>query len=98
MVESPLESASNHIADPPGQFTRIVFATGETNMTAGLEKKQGIQLYSPAFFGACSVGGALSCGLTHTLVTPLDLVKCRRQVSRLPFGKGDLCWCLFVEG
>lgn len=50
-------------------------------MTAGLEKKQGIQLYSPAFFGACSVGGALSCGLTHTLVTPLDLVKCRRQVD-----------------
>ncbi len=27
------------------------------------------------------MGGALSCGLTHTLVTPLDLVKCRRQVD-----------------
>jgi hypothetical protein len=40
-----------------------------------------ISLYSPEFYAACAAGGALSCGLTHTLVTPLDLVKCRRQVS-----------------
>ena len=28
------------------------------------------------------MGGALSCGLTHTAVTPLDLVKCRLQVNK----------------
>lgn len=29
----------------------------------------------------CGLGGILSCGLTHTMVTPLDLVKCRIQVD-----------------
>lgn len=27
------------------------------------------------------VGGALACGLTHTLVTPLDVVKCNMQAN-----------------
>jgi len=25
------------------------------------------------------IGGALGCGLTHTFVTPLDVVKCNMQ-------------------
>lgn len=29
----------------------------------------------------CGLGGILSCGITHTLVVPLDLVKCRLQVD-----------------
>jgi solute carrier family 25 phosphate transporter 3 len=36
---------------------------------------------SPEFYALCSFGGALSCGLTHTAVVPLDLVKCRLQVD-----------------
>jgi solute carrier family 25 phosphate transporter 3 len=40
-----------------------------------------IELYSPTFYAACTFGGVLACGLTHTAVTPLDLVKCRRQVD-----------------
>jgi solute carrier family 25 (mitochondrial phosphate transporter), member 3 len=40
-----------------------------------------ILLFTPEFYAACSLGGALSCGTTHALVTPLDLVKCRRQVN-----------------
>ena len=39
-----------------------------------------IEMYSPAFYAACTFGGILSCGLTHTGVTPLDLVKCNMQV------------------
>lgn len=34
------------------------------------------------FYGLCAVGGLLSCGLTHTAVVPLDLVKCRIQVDK----------------
>ncbi|RFU36108.1 hypothetical protein B7463_g282, partial [Scytalidium lignicola] len=40
-----------------------------------------IELYSAKYYAACTFGGLLACGLTHTAVTPLDLVKCRRQVD-----------------
>lgn len=36
---------------------------------------------SGQYYALCSVGGLLSCGLTHTAVVPLDLVKCRMQVD-----------------
>jgi hypothetical protein len=39
-----------------------------------------IEMFSPAYYAACTAGGVLSCGLTHTAVTPLDLVKCNMQV------------------
>ncbi|CAG8720218.1 8342_t:CDS:2, partial [Racocetra fulgida] len=45
-----------------------------------LEKKS-IELYSGKYYITCAFGGVLACGLTHTFVTPLDLVKCRRQVD-----------------
>jgi len=40
-----------------------------------------IELYSAKYYAACTLGGLLACGVTHTAVTPLDLVKCRRQVD-----------------
>ncbi|KAJ1906082.1 Cu/Pi carrier [Tieghemiomyces parasiticus] len=40
-----------------------------------------IELYSGRFFYTCGLGGALACGMTHAFVTPLDLVKCRRQID-----------------
>lgn len=33
------------------------------------------------YYLKCMGGGALSCGLTHTLVTPLDVTKCNMQVN-----------------
>lgn len=39
-----------------------------------------IAMYSPAFYAASAAGGSLSCGLTHTALTPLDIVKCNMQV------------------
>jgi len=44
-----------------------------------------IQLYSAEYFLYCGVGGILSCGITHTLVTPLDLVKCNVQTNAKEF-------------
>lgn len=32
------------------------------------------------------IGGAIACGGTHTMVTPLDVVKCNMQV-----GVKDVC-------
>ncbi|KAF8456224.1 mitochondrial carrier domain-containing protein [Terfezia claveryi] len=53
------------------------------------EKVGGIELHSPKFYATCTLGGLLACGLTHTAVTPLDLVKCRRQVDPKLY-KGNL--------
>jgi len=33
------------------------------------------------YFALCGFGGILSCGITHTALVPLDLVKCRIQVN-----------------
>merc|ERR1712211_152828 len=37
---------------------------------------------STKYFALCAFGGVLSRGITHTAVTPLDLVKCRLQVNK----------------
>lgn len=49
----------------------LAFAPAETK----------IELYTPKYYGVCAVGGALCCGLTHTAVTPLDVVKCNMQTN-----------------
>ena len=33
------------------------------------------------YYAKCVFGGILSCGITHTAITPLDVVKCNMQVS-----------------
>ena len=41
-----------------------------------------VEFGSAKYYALCGFGGVLSCGLTHTMVTPLDLVKCRLQVDK----------------
>ncbi|KAH8602538.1 mitochondrial phosphate carrier protein 2 [Bisporella sp. PMI_857] len=53
----------------------------EKASAAARGKTGNIELYSAKYYAACTVGGLLACGLTHLAVTPLDLVKCRRQVD-----------------
>ncbi|KAL6716902.1 Cu/Pi carrier [Lecanora helva] len=49
-------------------------AHNDTKMPARSTKsKGGIELYTPTYFGACTLGGVVACGPTHTSVTPLDL-------------------------
>lgn len=50
-----------------------------------------IELYSGKYYAACALGGILACGITHAFVTPLDLVKCRRQVR--PCSPHAQRWC-----
>merc|ERR1711898_48907 len=45
------------------------------------EQQYSFEVGTGKFYALCAVGGALSCGLTHTMVVPLDLVKCRLQVD-----------------
>ncbi len=43
--------------------------------TAGLVPHDNI------YYGKCLFGGALACGSTHLLITPLDVTKCNMQVK-----------------
>ncbi|KAF2767242.1 mitochondrial carrier [Teratosphaeria nubilosa] len=54
------------------------------------EKK--IELFSGTYFSACTLGGIIACGPTHTSVTPLDLVKCRRQVDSKLYTSNLQAW------
>ncbi|XP_067283751.1 solute carrier family 25 member 3a [Pseudorasbora parva] len=40
---------------------------------------------SNKYYALCGFGGILSCGLTHTAVVPLDLIKCRIQVDPVKY-------------
>ncbi|PAA54498.1 hypothetical protein BOX15_Mlig010018g1, partial [Macrostomum lignano] len=40
---------------------------------------------STKYYAYCGFGGIVSCGLTHTAVVPLDLVKCRMQVDPVKY-------------
>ncbi|OLL23857.1 putative mitochondrial phosphate carrier protein [Neolecta irregularis DAH-3] len=51
-----------------------------------------IELYSGKYYTACMIGGILACGPTHTIVTPLDLVKCRRQVNAKLYKSNIEAW------
>ena len=48
-----------------------------------------IVLYSPSYFAACAVGGALSCGVTHTALTPIDLLKTNQQANPQLFSQSS---------
>lgn len=52
---------------------------------AAAEQGDSCEFASPKYFALCGLGGVLSCGLTHTMVVPLDLVKCRLQVDPVKY-------------
>lgn len=45
------------------------------------QTKATVEVGSLKFYGLCGLGGILSCGITHTALTPLDMVKCRIQTN-----------------
>eukprot|EP01024_Parvocaulis_polyphysoides_P051113 TRINITY_DN500_c0_g1_i3.p1 TRINITY_DN500_c0_g1~~TRINITY_DN500_c0_g1_i3.p1 ORF type:complete len:321 (-),score=44.32 TRINITY_DN500_c0_g1_i3:195-1157(-) len=53
----------------------------EPLMACSALEKPKIKMHSGEFYQACTIGGILSCGLTHTMVTPLDVVKCNIQTN-----------------
>ncbi|KAI1813296.1 mitochondrial phosphate carrier protein [Poronia punctata] len=56
-----------------------------------------LELYSGGFYAAATFGGLMACGLTHTAVTPLDLVKCRRQVDSKLYKGNFQAWGLIYR-
>ncbi len=50
-------------------------------LSAAAAETYSCEFGSGTYYAYCGLGGLLSCGITHTMVTPLDLVKCRLQVT-----------------
>lgn len=59
--------------------------------------KPSIPLYSNKYFATCALGGVLACGITHSAVTPLDLVKCRLQVDPTLYKGNFHAWKTIVS-
>jgi len=59
--------------------------------------KPKIELYSGKYFAACAIGGIIACGPTHTAVTPLDLVKTRRQVDSKLYKSNVQAWSMIYR-
>ena len=55
---------------------------GQRDLVAAATEEYSCEFGSQKYFALCAFGGVLSCGITHTAVTPLDLVKCRLQVDK----------------
>ena len=51
----------------PFQTTVLSFSGDEDSCEYGSAK----------FYALCGLGGVMSCGITHTALVPLDLIKCR---------------------
>merc|ERR1712002_1297732 len=49
--------------------------------SAAADDTPSCEIGSAKYYALCAVGGLLSCGITHTAIVPLDLVKCRIQVD-----------------
>ena len=48
-------------------------------------------VHDMSYYSKCMMGGILACGLTHTAVCPLDVIKCKEQASTNKLGfKGRL--------
>ncbi|KAK4316081.1 hypothetical protein Pmani_012725 [Petrolisthes manimaculis] len=50
-------------------------------ISAASTEQNSCEYGSGKYYLLCGFGGLLSCGITHTAVVPLDLVKCRIQVN-----------------
>ncbi|XP_002739723.1 solute carrier family 25 member 3-like [Saccoglossus kowalevskii] len=66
------------------QSTDVVPA--RTISAATVAEGDSCEFGSGTFFAYCGLGGILSCGITHTAIVPLDLVKCRIQVDPGKYG------------
>lgn len=77
----PVWSATDDAKNKANQLSDAAVAEFEKASSKAQAKAGKIELYSPKYYAACTFGGIMACGLTHTAVTPLDLVKCRRQVD-----------------
>ncbi|KAK6317828.1 hypothetical protein J4Q44_G00111190 [Coregonus suidteri] len=81
----PLQRAAVHSTKSRGAITKPCCRTWTKQTHIGCRCSgrggQFCEFGSRKYYALCGFGGILSCGITHTAVVPLDLVKCRLQVD-----------------
>lgn len=78
-----MDSSSQPSVFPSSSTKNFLVAAPKEGSGSSSGSGYKVEMYTPAFYAASAVGGILSCGPTHTAVTPLDIVKCNMQV--LPY-------------
>ncbi|KAI0021034.1 mitochondrial carrier domain-containing protein [Xylariomycetidae sp. FL0641] len=89
--------AAYSVTDKAKELSAEAQAEFDKASKAAQAKAGKIELYSGKYYAACTFGGLLACGLTHTAVTPLDLVKCRRQVDSKLYKGNFQAWGLIYR-
>jgi len=81
----PRSEEQQPAVDTPSQIQSAVFSAmngRKGSVVAAAPAEPGaIKMYSPEYYMTCALGGVVSCGATHTAVTPLDVVKCNIQTD-----------------
>lgn len=85
-MPSPLTEVAknNPFGSPPSAMVtpkRPVFSQRRNVLLSAKDTGNSCEFGSMKYYALCGFGGILSCGITHTGVVPLDLVKCRIQVD-----------------
>jgi len=69
-------------------FTTIKTMSQQKPMSVGIPQQKewdaryaGAVPHTNEYYAKCCLGGIFACGLTHTLITPLDVTKCNMQVN-----------------
>jgi len=88
MFAKYLENAKNSPFASPFQAQCEGLKINENRTIAACSVNEGdsCEFASGKFFALCGLGGILSCGVTHTAIVPIDLVKCRLQVDGAKYG------------
>jgi len=78
-AECQARTASTECLAPAVQTTGAGLVAGRNIAAASASGE--VEFGSQKYYALCGLGGMLSCGVTHTGIVPLDLVKCRIQVD-----------------
>ncbi|KAL5983245.1 Mitochondrial phosphate carrier protein 1, mitochondrial [Asimina triloba] len=49
------------------------------------EEAKGLRIFSPGYYAVCAMGGMVSAGTTHLVITPLDVLKVNMQVNPVKY-------------
>lgn len=79
------------------QISKYAHKTDSSGSGSAPKGDKKIELFSREYYMACTLGGIIACGPTHSAVTPLDLVKCRRQVNPTLYKSNIQGWSTIMK-